>query len=221
MFGAESFAGKFAEVSMKTILGAAVVVATLSAATAALAADLPAGPYYTAPAPLSASSWAGPYLGASLGYEWGTVDNNPTRPSGIEGGIQAGYNWQIGQFVAGIETDISVSGASDTFAPWQFSNPWFGTTRGRVGAAFGNVLVYGTAGVAYGSLTATTPGNLSETHTSLGWTAGIGAEVGFMPHWSAKAEWLYLDLADRLFSVTGSNNRLTANLIRLGVNYHF
>src|SRR5262249_40501711 len=100
----KSFAGKFAEVSMKTILGAAVVVATLSAATAALAADLPAGPYYTAPASLSASSWAGPYLGATLGYEWGKVDNNPTRPSGFEGGIQAGYNWQIGQFVAGIET---------------------------------------------------------------------------------------------------------------------
>jgi len=206
---------------MKTILGAAFLIATIAAAGAARAADLPAGNYYTAPATLSASSWAGPYLGATLGYEWGTVDHNPTKPNGVEGGIQAGYNWQIGQFVAGAETDISVSGASDTFAPWQFSNPWFGTTRGRAGVAFSNVLVFGTAGLAYGGLTATTPGNLSETHTSLGWAAGVGAEIGFMPRWSAKAEWLYLDLSDRAFSVTGTNNGLTANLIRLGVNYHF
>ena len=210
---------------MKRILGAvlsaALVAATTGATSTARAADLPAGNYYTAPAPLSASSWAGFYLGATLGYEWGKVDNNPTRPTGVEGGIGAGYNWQMGQFVAGVETDISVSGASDTFAPWQFSNPWFGTTRGRAGVVLGNVLIFGSAGLAYGSLTATTPGTLSETRSSLGWAAGLGAEVGFMPHWSAKAEWLYLDLSDRAFTVTGTSNGLTANLIRLGVNYHF
>ncbi len=204
-----------------TILGAGVLFASVAAAGAALAADLPAQPYYTAPTPLSAASWAGPYLGATIGYEWGTVDNNPTKPSGVEGGIGGGYNWQFGQFVVGAETDVSVSGAQDTFAPWQFSNPWFGTTRGRAGVAIGNTLVFGTAGLAYGSLTATTPGNLSETHTSFGWAAGAGVEVGFMPHWSAKAEWLYLDLSDHTFTVTGANNGLTANLIRLGVNYHF
>ena len=70
-------------------------------------------------------------------------------------------------------------------------------------------------------LTARHAGNLSETHASLGWTAGGGVEVGFTPHWSAKAEWLYLDLPDRNFSVTGTNNGLAANLVRLGVNYHF
>jgi outer membrane immunogenic protein len=204
----------------RTTIAAALLFAT-GASSAALAADLPAGNYYTAPAPLSASSWAGPYLGATIGYEWGDTTNNPTRPSGIEGGIGAGYNWQFGQFVAGAETDISVSAASDTFAPWQFSNPWFGTTRGRAGVAIGNTLIFGTAGLAYGSLTATSPGNLSQTRTTFGWTAGAGIEVGFMPHWSAKAEWLYLDLSDRTFSVTGTTNGLTANLIRLGVNYHF
>jgi outer membrane immunogenic protein len=62
---------------------------------------------------------------------------------------------------------------------------------------------------------------LSESHTSFAWTAGIGAEVGFTPHWSAKAEWLYLDFSDRSYSVTGTNNGLAANLVRLGVNYHF
>jgi len=48
------------------------------------------------------------------------------------------------------------------FAPWQFSNPWFGTLRGRAGVAVGNVLIFGTAGLAYGSLTGDTSGNLSE-----------------------------------------------------------
>jgi outer membrane immunogenic protein len=93
--------------------------------------------------------------------------------------------------------------------------------RGRAGVAIGNVLVFGTAGLAYGSLTANTAGNLSESHTSLGWVAGGGAEVGFTPHWSAKAEWLFLDFSSHNFSVTGQDNGLTANLLRLGVNYHF
>ena len=137
------------------------------------------------------------------------------------GGVEAGFNWQHGNFVYGVEGDINLSAAEDTFAPWQFSNPWFGTVRGRAGLALGNVLVYGTAGLAYGGLTADTSGNLSESHTSFGWTAGVGAEVGFTPHWSAKAEWLYLDFANHNFSVTGTDNGLTANLLRLGVNYHF
>ena len=107
------------------------------------------------------------------------------------------------------------------FAPWQFSNPWFGTVRGRAGVAINNVLLFGTAGLAYGELTGTTSGNLSESHTGLGWVAGLDAEVNFTQHWSAKAEWLYLDLDDRHFSVTAANNGLAANLVRLGLNYHF
>jgi len=203
---------------MRTIFGAALALAM---AGMAFAADLPAGNYYTAPATLSAYSWAGPYLGANIGYEWGKVSNNPTEPAGLAGGIEAGYNWQLGQFVSGTEADIQVSGAEDTFAPWQFSNPWFGTLRGRAGVAVGNTLLFGTAGVAYGSLTVDTPGNLSESRTSFGWVAGGGLEVGFTPRWSAKAEWLYLDLSDRSYSVTGASNGLAANLLRLGVNYHF
>jgi outer membrane immunogenic protein len=203
---------------MRTFFGAALSLAMTSMA---VAADFPAQPYYTAPAPAPlASTWAGPYLGANVGYQWGRVDNNPTRPQGLAGGIEAGYNWQRGAFVFGAETDIQLSGADDTFAPWQFSNPWFGTLRGRAGVAIGNVLVFGTAGLAYGDLRVETS-NLSESHTSLGWAAGGGVEVSFTPRWSAKAEWLYLDLADRSYALTGANNGLATNLLRLGVNYHF
>ena len=114
---------------------------------------------YTVNQPLNAHSWAGPYLGGNLGYAWGSVANNPTKPSGIAGGGQAGYNWQNGgPWVFGVEGDIQATGAEETFAPWKFSNPWFGTLRGRVGYAFDNVLFFGTGGLAFGELRATTFG---------------------------------------------------------------
>ena len=87
---------------------------------------------------------AGPYVGANLGYQWSGINNNPASPSGIAGGVQAGYNVQYGQFVFGGETDVQVTGADDTFAPWKFSNPWFGTLRARAGLAMSSVLFYGT-----------------------------------------------------------------------------
>ena len=53
----------------------------------AQAADLNYGSRapYTVNQPLNAYSWAGPYLGGNLGYAWGSVDNNPTKPSGFVG----------------------------------------------------------------------------------------------------------------------------------------
>jgi len=186
------------------------------------AADLSYGSRapYTVNQPLNAYSWAGPYLGGNLGYEWGRVQNSPTKPSGIVGGATAGYNWQNGPWVFGVEGDLEVSGADDTFAPWKFSNPWFGTARGRAGYAFSNVLVYGTAGLAFGELRAETFG-VSESHTTAGWTAGFGAEVGFAPNWSAKIEYLYVDLSDSPFAITGVSNGFRSNVVRAGVNYHF
>jgi outer membrane immunogenic protein len=191
--------------------------------TSAASADLNYAPRapYTVNQPLNAYSWAGPYLGGNLGYAWGSVDNNPTKPSGISGGVQAGYNWQNGSpWVFGIEGDIQATGADDTFAPWKFSNPWFGTVRGRVGYAFNNVLFYGTGGLAFGELRAETFG-LSESHTNAGWTLGAGAEMGFAPNWSAKIEYLYVDLANSNFVVTGASNGYRFGVIRAGVNYHF
>jgi len=208
----------------RTLAGEAFFAAALAIAVPApaSAADLtPNYRYYTAPAPYYAFSWAGPYIGATAGYEWGNVGNNPTRPSGFTGGVEAGWSWQNGSFVYGGETDFNLSGTKDTFAPWQFFNPWFGTVRGRAGLAINNALLFGTAGLGYGELTAHTSGNMSESHASFGWVVGGGTEISFTPHWSAKAEWLYLDLADRSLSATGADNGLAANLVRLGLNYHF
>ena len=66
--------------------------------------------------------------------------------------VSSAYNWQSGQFVYGVEADLQASGADDTFAAYKFSNPWFGTVRGRVGYAFNNILLYGTLGLAFGDL---------------------------------------------------------------------
>jgi len=209
----------------RIVWGAAVLIAagwTASAQAADYAAPAPYAPY-TVNQPLNAYSWAGPYLGGNLGYNWGTVDNNPTKPSGFEGGVQAGYNWQsAGPWVFGVEGDIEATGAADTFAPWKFSNPWFGTLRGRAGYALGNVLFYGTGGLAFGELRGQTFGGVTETHTNAGWTLGLGAEIGLAPNWSAKIEYLYVDLADSNFTtITGISNGSQFGLVRAGVNYHF
>ncbi len=195
-------------------------LAVAAASTVASAADLPRSTsYYQAPAG-TYYNWSGAYAGVNVGYQWGSVSNSVTRPSGLEGGIQAGYNWQNGQFVFGGETDLQISGADDTFAPFKFSNPWFGTLRGRAGLAMNNILFFGTLGLAYGGVKGESAG-LAETKTSIGWTAGLGVEVGLTPAWSAKLEYLYFDLANRSYSVTGVENGLSSSIVRVGVNYHF
>lgn len=207
---------------MRKIVMAAAATFAATASTAQ-AADL--GYYrsqspYTVNQPLNAFSWAGPYLGGNLGYDWGSVHNNPTKPSGFEGGVQAGYNWQTDNIVFGVEGDLQINGADDTFAPWKFSNPWFGTIRGRLGYSFGNIMLYGTGGLAFGELKGETF-LLSETHTNAGWTLGAGAEFAFAPKWSAKVEYLYVDLANSNFTITGASNGYQFGVIRAGVNYHF
>ena len=201
-----------------------VVLGTLAFLAAGWSIQAEAADFYnTRPSyPITASTyrWAGPYLGGNFGYAWGSVDNAWAKPSGFVGGLQAGYNWQRGPWVFGVEGDIQGSSADDTFAAWKFSNPWFGTVRGRGGYAFNNVLFYGTLGLAYGQLRAATFG-LTESHNNIGWTAGLGAEFGFAPNWSAKVEYLYVDLANSNFAITGMSNGYSFGTFRAGVNYRF
>ena len=186
------------------------------------AADVNYNPRYLTVQRLDADSWAGFYLGGNFGYAWGSVDNAWAKPSGFIGGVQAGYNWQQlnSPWVFGVEADIQGSSADDTFANWKFSNRWFGTVRGRGGYAFDRLLFYGTLGLAFGELRAATFG-LSESHTNVGWTAGVGAEYRFAEQWSAKIEYLYVDLANSNFVITGASHGLSFGTVRAGVNYRF
>jgi outer membrane immunogenic protein len=207
---------------MRRTAGSAARAAAFAAALGALAggtasaADLG---YY--PNVARDYSWTRPYLGGNLGYAWGSVSNNPTRPSGFVGGVTGGHNWQFGQFVFGGEADVQLTGASDTFAIWKFSNPWFGTLRGRAGYAFDRFLVYGTAGFALGELQAETVGFVTESHITVGWTAGAGIEARLVDNLSAKVEYLFVDLSASNFALTGTSNGLTENVFRAGINYHF
>ena len=126
----------------KTVFAIALAFALGSGAAAA--ADIT--PYAAPPREMF---WQGPYVGANLGYQWGLATHIANKPSGVVGGLQSGYNWQIGSFVFGGETDLQFSDADDRFAGWKFSNSWFGTLRARAGFAASNLLFYGTVGLAY------------------------------------------------------------------------
>jgi outer membrane immunogenic protein len=199
---------------------ALAALALIGASGAAQAADIYGRAPYTVQQPLNAYSWAGPYVGGNIGYATGDITNSTANPSGVAGGIQGGYNWHFGQWMVGLEGDIQASGASDTFAAWKFSNPWFGTLRGRGGFAMNNILIYGTGGLAFGNVRAEVL-NLTENHSAAGWTLGAGAEIGITQNWSAKAEYLYVNLNNSQFALTGLPNGYQFSVVRLGVNYRF
>ena len=92
--------------------------------------------------------------------------------------------------------------------------------RARAGFATGNLLFYGTVGLAYGTLAAKNPASVSESRTSAGWAAA-GVEVALMANWTARAEYLYVDLNDRSFVLTGAKHGIESSLLRIGVNYRF
>jgi outer membrane immunogenic protein len=201
------------------------VIATTAAlavsANAAAAADVYRNPY--APNYTTATttySWTGAYLGGTFGYQWGELSNSGAEPHGVTGGFEGGYNWQYGMFVVGGETDLQLSNASDTFADYKFSNPWFGTVRGRAGFAMNNILFYGTLGLAYGQGHVDL-GIIGEDNMHFGWTTGLGLEVGLTQNWSVKAEYLYIDLSNDNYGLIGTNLGLTSSVGRFGLNYRF
>ena len=190
---------------------------------------------------------------------------------GIAGG-QFGYNWQTSNWVWGLEADLQWSGergssayrcagtlaggvclpgltflpagATGTNVALDQSLEWFGTVRGRAGLlATPQVLLYGTGGLAYGSIKTSaalagfTPGGIalaslgSNTETRVGWTVGAGVEGMITRNWTAKLEYLYMDLGRHdagsfslaPASVIGANvsSNFRDHILRVGLNYKF
>jgi outer membrane immunogenic protein len=204
----------------RTIFLAATVAAMAAGATRA--ADVYGGaPYPATPAAyIAQNAWTGPYIGANIGYQFGRTTLFSMEPSGATGGVQGGYNLQFGQIVVGGEVDFQVSGAEDTFAPYKFSNPWFGTARARLGYAMNNILVYATGGLAYGKGQLDYLG-FSEDHTHGGWAVGAGLEVGLMRNLSVRAEYLFVDLSATNYTFTNMNTGIESSIVRFGLNYRF
>jgi len=219
---------------MKRLLVAGVGL--LALAGAAAAADLPPAPgnYYKAPAFVPPYSWTGFYLGVNggggLGWSnWDTAGGFHTD-GGVVGGT-VGYNYQIGHAVIGGEGDIdwsSISGSTSSAgcpAGCSTGNSWLSTVRARVGYAADRFMPYVTGGAAFGNINATTPGLAGGNATNAGWTVGGGLEVAIAGSWSAKAEYLFVDLGKFNCGIgcgaASDNVSFNTSLIRGGFNYRF
>jgi outer membrane immunogenic protein len=216
-------------------------------------------------------NWNGFYVGAHLGGAWadrdfnqtaggfGVVEAGSTKPSGVVGGGQIGWNWQFApNWLLGVEADISGADLRDSVSTtppagvvvvnWTDKIDMFGTVRGRLGYVVDNWLFYGTGGFAWvhdkfsrvqsvaGANSPPAGLALSNTQTPTGWVAGVGAEWGFAPHWTARIEYLHLDVEgatwgfvaptgpggiNGLNTFTVNENRLTIDTVRAGVNFIF
>jgi outer membrane immunogenic protein len=201
----------------------------------AAAADLAARPYTKAPAAaIAINNWSGFYLGAMGGYAQENSSGIGTLSGGFAGGT-AGYNWQMGNIVLGVEADaawadIGARVGNPALAALETRIRDMGTVRGRVGYAFDQVLIYGTGGYAWADnrMTASLLGvSVSDSHIHSGWTVGAGVEVMFAPKWSVKAEYLYRSFQSETYNFPGiiaggvASGTLNLNSVQVGVNYHF
>ena len=208
------------------------------------------------PAPPVAYNWTGFYLGIEGGVGWGTAEDTDSTgfdsgrfatTGGLVGGT-IGYNWQINKIVLGLEGDGSGAWirGSTTGAPnfcggapsyCESDLQALGTFRGRVGVAIDRFLPYATGGLAVGSLHGHEGDVLADgavgdgTTTVTGWTVGGGLEAAINPNWSAKIEYLHVDLGNAAIfndvipsiggAVVAQNVRYTAEILRFGLNYKF
>lgn len=245
-------------------LTAASAAIFMFAPAAVQAADLPApvapGPaVYASPTAFrTIANWGGFYVGGNVGvgaardhsdFSAGgtTFATADTSLWGALGGVQGGFNWQSGAFVAGVEGDFDWTNLKGSIsAQCTFCGPatnatlehdvdWFGTARARVGYAADGWLAYVTGGYAIGRValkgTATGGGvtaSLTQNTTPSGWTLGAGTELALGPNWSAKLEYLYVDLGTVTNTVivagvptVTDRARVQMNAMRAGVNYRF
>ena len=243
---------------MRKVPLAAAAFAAIAGPT--FAADLLSqkeAPVYVAPPPVF--SWTGFYVGADIGGAWADHDVNiaaspiaaaqaiNTRLSGVIGGGLAGYNYQINQFVIGVQGDIQGLGLStSTFsAPTDLTSKvqgdWLGAINGRLGFAFDRALFYAIGGAAFarGSTTVTagpaltallgqfgvaaTPVNISHDYT--GYDIGGGVEYAITPNWTARVEYRYSDWGTwnrpAIAWVPNGTTKVDNNAVTFAVTYLF
>ncbi|WP_237153693.1 outer membrane protein [Oryzibacter oryziterrae] len=217
---------------MKKLVLALVAGSALVASAPVFAADLnepiPEAPAMAPVATSSAFDWTGAYVGAQAGYGWGTVKtgSGDKDVSGFTGGVYGGYNYQVDpHWVVGGEADVMM-GPSDKFTSGgtsvKASTDWFGSVRGRVGYAFDNILVYGTAGAVVGQGTAKFNGG-SDDNTHVGYVVGAGIEAALTNNITARAEYTYTGTNDKTYTVGADSVKtgLDGSLVTVGLGYKF
>lgn len=237
----------------KLLLATTAGLITVAASTHA--ADMPVK---APPAVASAVyNWSGFYAGVNMGYAWGraTATDAPASSGacwatcgtrwgpdfdGFTGGVQAGWNLQMRNWVLGVEGDVGYLGLKgraadpinddDLFVKTR--GGWFATLRGRVGVLLSPAaLVYGTAGVIYADTRTNVVRDTTNFKTNnadpWGWTAGGGVEARLSHSWSWKLEYLYYDLGtDRVNGPIGNTGitqffpvQQNGHIVRAGLNY--
>ncbi len=189
----------------------------------------------TAPAGVAdATDWSGIYAGLHVGFADGAAIQGeqwvPDFEAGFEldgllAGGQVGALAQFGQFVLGVQGDVSGGGLSGNydfgFGPLpnvSMEVNWLASLTARGGAAFDSVLLYGLAGVAVADATIKYPGG-SDDPTYTGYTAGAGVAVKLDANWSVFGEYAYYGLGEQEFD--GDTYDLTFSSGKVGLNYTF
>jgi outer membrane immunogenic protein len=183
-----------------------------------------------------------------------TSGTRTVSADGFTGGVQVGYNYQINSIVVGLEGDFNFVDTKKSINP-EVTIPnslvlsstskleWLATVRGRLGVTFDRFLIYGTGGVAFGSVKvsdqfdfrpAGAPGlglAGSSSSSRTGYVIGAGVEYAFTNNISAKVEYLFADLGKTSYVhgiVPGTpnsgatlTNKTTTSIVRAGVNYRF
>ena len=174
--------------------------------------------------------WTGLYVGAHGGYgstKWtgGDIDID-TKASGALGGVHAGYNYQSGQIVMGVEVDHSFSAMKKTFTDGADSvtlkTGGMTSMRGRLGfAASPSLLVYGTLGYGWTRIEGSATDGVDAvkfSDTSKGVVFGAGAEYRFMPNMTLRGEVLrYAADVKR----EGETLKTPVTAVRAGLSFHF
>jgi len=222
------------------VAGALLVAATLASGPVA-AADLGDGRSvrppqdFAPPIPMNdIGPWSGFYLGATAGYGFGQGradgDNGrvPFDQSGALGTVFAGYNWQMGRAVLGVEADIGTgnlkSSTSGTFNVLNTELNSMGSFRGRAGLLVTPaLLLYGTAGIGWASYDIGLTGFPSETKTFTGLQVGAGLEYMISRNMTLRTEYIYSDYGREVLSNTAGANgyKPDSHAIRAGVAIKF
>ena len=207
----------------------------------ASAADLPTkkGPPL-APVPVVAPiSWTGFYASLEGGYAWdGTIVyigpwNKGFGDTGVFGGANVGYNYQIGSFVIGAQAGYDFANARGNAHAYPYNVSanidGFGSIDARLGFAFGSALIYGIGGFSMGDVKHTIEpvwsySSLSYTSWQDGWDLGLGLEYKFTPNISGFAEfrkynWGKKNFSDFYYPYHGVEQ--TLDVARVGVTYSF
>jgi outer membrane immunogenic protein len=227
---------------MKRTLSALLAGTALSALTlcSAPAADLPsrsAPPYYAAP-PLF--TWSGFYVGANAAINFGQFTDGGANyfGNGFGGlyGLTAGYNYQSGPLVAGVEGDLNFGSINGTGSPYAGVNgsgnvTGEGSLRVRFGYALDRALLYVTGGYTGANLKGSVADfsgapNIYASQSAYlnGFILGGGLEFAVTNNISLKAEYLFNDYGSASY-FSSTRDAMTSGVnfstLRAGINYHF